>query len=106
MRKGHKKSIYEALGRNPVHPFPARMAPGIALNVVAQTTKRLRILDPMMGSGTVIALARANGHNTVGVDIDPLAVLISKAWTTSVDREKARKKGSEVLVRARRFSKI
>lgn len=103
MRKGHKKSIYEALGRNPVHPFPARMAPGIALNVVAQPAKKLRILDPMMGSGTVIALARANGHRTVGIDIDPLAVLISKTWTTSVDSESVRKKGTEVLARAHKI---
>lgn len=101
MLKSHNKSIYEILGRDTVHPFPARMAPGIALQVIAEAKKPLRILDPMMGSGTVVALARARGHRAVGVDIDPLAVLISKTWTTAADAEATRSKAREVLVRAR-----
>lgn len=103
MLKFDKKTIYETLGREPVHPFPARMAPGIALQVIAEAKKPLRILDPMMGSGTVIALARAKGHHAIGVDIDPLAVLISKAWTSAADVEAARSKAREVLARARRI---
>ncbi len=79
--------MYDALGRDSVHPFPARMAPTIALEVLENSKRPLRILDPMMGSGTVIALARANGHQARGIDIDPLAVLLSKVWTTAVDIE-------------------
>jgi DNA modification methylase len=96
----HKKTIYEALGRGPVHPFPARMAPGIALHFVSAAKRPLRVLDPMMGSGTVIALARANGHDCIGRDIDPLAVLISKVWTTSIDKRAARIKARSVLGRS------
>ena len=94
--------MYEALGRESVHPFPARMAPGIALRVVGEKEKPLRILDPMMGSGTVLALAQANGHKTIGIDIDPLAVLISKVWTRTINREKALLEAAEVLRRAQR----
>lgn len=86
-----------------MHPFPARMAPGIALQVIAEAKKPLRILDPMMGSGTVVALARAKGHKAIGVDIDPLAFLISKTWTTATDAEAARSKAREVLMRARKI---
>jgi hypothetical protein len=85
MQKFHKKTIYETLGRESVHPFPARMAPGIALEIISKAKRPLRILDPMVGSGTVIALARLKGHRTVGIDIDPLAVLISKVWATVAD---------------------
>jgi len=53
--------------------------------------------------GTVIALARSKGHSTVGVDIDPLAVLISRVWTTSADTTEAQLKAREVLVRARKI---
>jgi DNA modification methylase len=98
----HNKTIYEALGRGPVHPFPARMAPGIALDIVSKSKRSLRVLDPMMGSGTVIALARASGHRVLGVDIDPLAVLISKVWTTPIDCFAARGRAVAVLRRARR----
>src|SRR5208282_1383002 len=99
----HKKTIYEALGRDSVHPFPARMAPGIALEIISKAKKPLRVLDPMMGSGTVIALARLKKHSAVGVDIDPLAVLISKVWTTAVAAEEAKIKAREVLARARKI---
>ena len=96
MRKFKKKTIYEALGREPVHPFPARMAPDIALEVVAEAKKPLRVLDPMMGSGTVLALARSHGHHALGLDIDPLAVLISKVWTTAIDAEDGPSQGPAV----------
>lgn len=99
----HKKTIYEALGREPVHPFPARMAPGIALEVVAETTEPIRVLDPMMGSGTVLALACSKGHRAIGIDIDPLAVLISKVWTRAIDAEEVRERANEILCRARRL---
>src|SRR5580700_10363060 len=97
----HKKTIYEALGRESVHPFPARMAPGIALAVIAKPKKPILVLDPMMGSGTVIALARLKKHKAIGVDIDPLAVLISRVWTTAVEAEEVKAKAREVLARAR-----
>ena len=84
-----------------MHPFPARMAPGIALEVISKAKKPLRVLDPMVGSGTVIALARSKKHKAIGVDIDPLAVLISKVWTTAIDTEETKIKAREVLVRAR-----
>jgi len=103
MLRLNKKTIYETLGREPVHPFPARMAPGIALQIIAESKRPLRILDPMMGSGTVVALARSKGHKALGVDIDPLAVLISRAWTTTVNAEKAQIKAREVLRRARKI---
>jgi DNA modification methylase len=97
----HKTTIYEALGREPIHPFPARMAPGIALQVMSETAETLRVLDPMMGSGTVLAMARSQGHKAIGFDIDPLAVLISKVWTTALEPEDIRDQAEEVLARAR-----
>ena len=102
----HKQTITEALGRDPVHPFPARMAPGIALDILRDPDKSLRVLDPMMGSGTVLAVARAQGHHAMGVDIDPLAVLISRVWTTAINPDKARKKADDILMRAKRNFKL
>jgi SAM-dependent methyltransferase len=103
MTRSHAKTIYDALGRESVHPFPARMAPGIALDVVADAPGQLRILDPMMGSGTVLALARSRGHRAYGVDIDPLAVLISRVWTTAIDPEYVRALAGQVLALAQQL---
>jgi SAM-dependent methyltransferase len=97
----HRKTIYESLGREPVHPFPARMAPGIVLEVVASAAAPLRVLDPMVGSGTVLALARAKGHYAVGVDTDPLAVLIARVWTRAIDPVLVRWEAEAVLEAAR-----
>ena len=101
MLKSHKKTIFETLGRNPIHPFPARMAPGIALDALGQGDTRLRVLDPMAGSGTVLAVARAKGHRAIGVDLDPLAVLLAGVWTRTVDPEAVTEKAAEVLDRAK-----
>ena len=103
MSQSHEKSVYEILGRDSVHPFPARMAPGLALDVIAECRKPLRVLDPMSGSGTVLAVAHSKGHHAVGVDLDPLAVLISRVWTTAIDVEAVGDTASTVLDNARRI---
>jgi DNA modification methylase len=100
MGEFRQKTIYDALGREPVHPFPARMAPGIALRVMSDIEKS-RVLDPMVGSGTVLAVARAQGHCGIGFDVDPLAVLISRVWTTSHDLDRIRDRAHQLLDEAR-----
>ena len=101
MSRTNNKTLYDILGRNSVHPFPARMAPDIALDVIADCKESLRVLDPMSGSGTVLAVARANRHHAIGVDTDPLAVLISRVWTTSIDSDALRQRAVEVFAAAR-----
>lgn len=100
------KTIYECLGREPVHPFPARMAPNLAVEFLGKLGGTKRVLDPMMGSGTVLALARRYNHRAFGVDLDPLAVLIARVWTTAVERGKVRAAASTVLTRAATRFKI
>ena len=97
------RGAYEILGRHPVHPFPARMAPSIALDVIADSQKPIRVLDPMSGSGTVLAVAHSKGHQAIGVDLDPLAVLISRVWTIPIDVDAVRETATEVIEQARRM---
>ena len=96
------ETIFDVVGRGPVHPFPARMAPGIALTAISSAPRKLRVLDPMMGSGTVLAVARAKGHRAFGTDLDPLSVLIARVWTTPVDRQATVNKATDALNAARR----
>ena len=91
--------------RKHVHPFPARMAPEIALAKIDTLTKPgATVLDPMCGSGTVVRLAAEHGRVGIGVDLDPLAVIITRTachpgWAKNlVERAEA------VLERARRLS--
>ena len=70
-----------------IHPFPARMAPEIALDYIseAERGKEQRILDPMCGSGTVLSVAAQRGHHATGVDLDPLAILMTRVATSPLD---------------------
>ncbi len=78
------------------------MAPSIALEALEGADGPLRVLDPMAGSGTVLAVARASGHTALGIDSDPLAVLLSRVWTTAVDHESVLSKARQVLERAKK----
>jgi len=66
----------------PIHPFPARMAPEIVIRELEGLSTHRTILDPMTGSGTVLRAAAELGHRAIGYDIDPLAVLMARVWTT------------------------
>ncbi len=72
-----------------VHPFPARMAPEVALRSISRHAESttLKVLDPMCGSGTVLAAATAEGHKAVGFDLDPLAVLMSNVAVRKADTD-------------------
>ena len=69
----------------PIHPFPARMAPDLAVAELRSLRPGSVVLDPMSGSGTVLRQAADLGHRPIGFDLDPLAVLMTKVWTTPVD---------------------
>lgn len=73
-----------------IHPFPARMAPEIALDAIPERhgDNRITVIDPMCGSGTVLSAAVSRGQDAIGVDIDPLAVLMSQVATAEIDATK------------------
>jgi DNA modification methylase len=85
----------------PIHPFPARMAPEVVWDELPACSRRLRVLDPMAGSGTTLVTAKLRGHEAIGYDRDPLAVLLSRSWLRTVCADAFRAKANEVLVRAR-----
>ena len=88
----------------PVHPFPARMAPAVALNAMSRTKHHSVVLDPMMGSGTVIAVAQSRGMIVKGFDTDPLAVLLTSVWTTPLKVDLVRLEAEQVLISARKLA--
>ncbi len=59
-----------------------------------------KVLDPMAGSGSTLVAARKLGHTGHGVDIDPLAVLMSRSATASYRRHRLDGLGARVLTKA------
>lgn len=84
----------------PIHPFPARMAPDLALGALASLPKGSIVLDPMAGSGTVLRQAVSLGHRAVGFDADPLAVLMTKVWTKGVSASDIRREYARLVAEA------
>ncbi len=66
------------------------MAPEIAFDKIELLTRPgASVLDPMCGSGTVVRLAAESKRAAIGVDLDPLAVIITRtachgAWASNL----------------------
>ena len=86
----------------PIHPFPARMAPELIWDELPDhSPRRLRVLDPMAGSGTTLVTAKLRGHQAIGYDRDPLAVLIARSWLANVKTDDVERKAAKLLAKAR-----
>lgn len=87
---------------DPPHPFPARMAPEIALEALSDVGRRHVVLDPMAGSGTSLMVAKLRGHATLGFDTDPLAVTLANAWCNPAREDGVVRAGRNLMVEAER----
>lgn len=62
--------------------FPAKFHPPVAKELLRRYTKSDdRVLDPFCGSGTLLLEAAVMGRAATGVDVDPLAVFVSRVKT-------------------------
>ena len=75
------------------HQYPARMHPEIATRLIEKysTDSKTVVLDPFMGSGGVLVESMLHGNNSIGIDLNPFAVLLSKVKTTPLDPKKLEK---------------
>lgn len=75
------------------HQYPARMHPEIAKRMIERhaTDSKTVVFDPFMGSGGVLVEAILHGNNSIGIDLNPFAVLLSKVKTTSLNPKKLEK---------------
>lgn len=70
------------------HKYPAKFIPHIpkwAIGKYLNGSGSSTILDPFCGSGTTLVEGFLAGHNVVGLDVDPLSILITKVKTTPID---------------------
>jgi site-specific DNA-methyltransferase (cytosine-N4-specific) len=69
-----------------IHPYPAKMIPQISKRLIERYgTKKGLVLDPFTGSGGVLVEARLAQLNSVGIDVNPLACLLSEVKANPVD---------------------
>jgi DNA modification methylase len=69
------------------HPYSAKYIPQIPNRLISTFSKKNDlILDNFVGSGTTLVESKILGRNAIGVDINPLACLISKVKTTVIKK--------------------
>lgn len=86
------------MGARSVHPFPARMAPELALQKIDRlSSPGDSVLDPMCGSGTVPRLASAAGRRAIGTDLDPLAVMMTRAACSTASPEGLAQRAEQII---------
>ena len=65
------------------YTYPAGFSPIFAGAAIKNLTKKNDlVLDPFMGGGTTIIEAIRHGRSTIGVDLNPIAIFVSKVKTT------------------------
>ena len=83
--------------------YPAMMVPKMQremLDVYLEVakTQKICILDPFAGSGTILVEGMLRGLDIVGVDINPLAILLCKVKTTIILPEVLNKRKEQLLI--------
>lgn len=90
-------------GTHGMHTWLAAMIPQVAQRCI-RITKAKTVLDPFCGGGTVLVEASLRGLPAWGVDINPLAVLVTKAKTTQISPSTLNKELRRILGNAHESS--
>lgn len=84
-----------------IHSFPAKFPPQLPRKfILALTQPGDIVLDTMAGSGTSLFEAYLLERQAIGVDIDPLAILLSKVKESNYDISMLRKTATQILTAA------
>jgi hypothetical protein len=71
-----------------IHRYPAMFIPELAEKIILAFSKENDVvLDIFSGSGTTVLEARKLNRNALGIEINPLALLISKVKNTYIDEK-------------------
>lgn len=74
-------------GLHQIHPYPAKFIPQIPAQIIDTLgCKNGLVMDPFCGSGTTLCVAQSKGFDSIGVDLNPIACLISRVKTTPLEQ--------------------
>lgn len=66
-----------------LHPYPAKFIGELPRSLIRTFNNGLPVLDPFAGSGTTLMEAQRLGLEAVGIDLNPIACLITKVKTSA-----------------------
>ena len=82
------------------HQYPARMHPEIAKRLIEKYAIKSSdiVFDPFMGSGGVLVESMLHGNNSVGIDLNPFAVLLATVKTTPLNAAKLETTFNQIIL--------
>lgn len=86
-----------------IHWYPAKMFHRIPREILhsLEPHRNTVVFDPFCGSGTVLLEGALSGHHTIGIDINPLAQLISRVKTAPLGVLRLEKLSDQIMMRAK-----
>ena len=89
------------------HLYPARMHPEIAKRLIQKYIRKSSdiVFDPFMGSGGVLVESMLHGNNSVGIDLNPFAVLLTKVKITPLDAAKLEITFNQIILDSKKDKK-
>ena len=61
-----------------IYPYRGKISAVDTANVIQQFSKNKILLDPFCGTGTIVFEGYRHGLNVIGVDRNPLAIIVTK----------------------------
>ncbi|OGC41111.1 hypothetical protein A2Y85_07055 [candidate division WOR-3 bacterium RBG_13_43_14] len=87
-----------------LHTYPAMFIPQVARRLLQTYSKKGDVIcDIFCGSGTTLVESRVTGRNAVGIDLNPLAILLAKAKTTPINPSILNKKYFQLIDKVEKF---
>ena len=81
-----RSSIASVTRLSSIHPYPAMIANDLAMRLAKKHVQPgKRFLDPFCGTARTVMASAACGMDSVGLDVNPLAVLIARAKASNVE---------------------
>ena len=80
------------------HKYPAKFIPQVVSKIIEKySSEGDWILDPFGGCGTTLVESKLNGRNSIGIDINDIAVLISKTKISEINPKKLEINNKKIL---------
>ncbi len=90
-----------------LHPYPARMIPQIARRLIlTYSNKGDLVWDPFCGSGTTLIESMLSNRKSIGTDLNPFAVFLSRVKTTIIPPDELDESMMMILKRIAKAERI
>ncbi|MFX0198660.1 MAG: DNA methyltransferase [Candidatus Hodarchaeota archaeon] len=72
-----------------LHPYPAKFIPNIPQSLIddLRVPENTLVFDPFCGYGTTLIAAQEKGYSSIGIDLNPIACLISRVTTRHLPKD-------------------